>query len=664
VAVKRIWTHPLLPKLSAEDTLGGDVFDVGAATVDPSGVAISVSGAPAPVSANPTLSLNDTADHIVNSTESASVTFTVSGLPSNEPGTVTFTDAANQQVVVNVGGNGNFSADLSALTDGTITSSLVATGAAGHATSVSGNAVTLDTDRGLTPTVVVDAGDPANVKFTISGLEGDEAGTMTFTDTTGHSDVINIGSNGTYAANLSNLANGTVTYLVTVTDPAGNVTSFDPPISLGDGSANAPAGTPEFTSILNGYAARPAWNVAGVDYYVGTPSGTVLKNPSTISMAGVSVNSSSHVVTVSGSNVTLDGYDFSLNGGWQVNITNGANNVTVENSYFKVGANNQDPIFAELAGSITILNNTFDGGASSGSDGSRASSMIYTGANTALIEYNRFTNFPNDGVDVVRNATSVVIQYNLFDTMSSGSFHTDAVQTYGEGGIVQTIGSFLFQYNTEYMPPTWAGQGNSFLRVGDQGSTGLVSNLSVQFNTGVLPTNSAGGNMSKFFDLSGTTNGTLVNPTVHDNYLVQQGALWQYTASYLYQSTVVNPTAYNNIDMTNGGVLLLGLSGDNKTNGGAGSPVGTPVISASSIVNTSQVQLTGTAPANDTIDVYDQGVLLGTVKANTSGAWSFTTGQLANGGHSLTARATDAHANTSAASAVSNVTIGGNQTQR
>ena len=67
---------------------------------------------------------------------------------------------------------------------------------------------------------------------------------MTFTDTTGHSDVVNIASNGTYSANLSNLANGTLTYLVTVTDPVGNVTTFDPTVTLGDGSANAPAGHP------------------------------------------------------------------------------------------------------------------------------------------------------------------------------------------------------------------------------------------------------------------------------------------------------------------------------------------------------------------------------------------------------------------------------------
>ena len=82
--------------------------------------------------------------------------------------------AANHQVVVNVDANSSYAADLSTLTDGTITSSLAATSPTGNTTSATGNTVTLDTDRDLTPTVSVNALDPAHVTFTISELEGDE----------------------------------------------------------------------------------------------------------------------------------------------------------------------------------------------------------------------------------------------------------------------------------------------------------------------------------------------------------------------------------------------------------------------------------------------------------------------------------------------------------
>ena len=71
----------------------------------------------------------------------------------------------------------------------------------------------------------------------------------------------------------------------------------------------------------------------------------------------------------------------------------------------------------------------------------------------------------------------------------------------------------------------------------------------------------------------------------------------------------------------------------------------------------STLTLTGTAEANSTVKVYDGATLLGQTTADGSGAWSYTTAALANGTHSLTATATDAAGNTSAASATLNVTV-------
>src|ERR1035437_7660687 len=96
-------------------------------------------------------------------------------------------------------------------------------------------------------------------------------------------------------------------YIVPGTRPAAvtcvvlSVASMSVPALLADdGSANAPVGTPPLIGLLNGYAVRPRWAVAGVDYYVGTPSGTALRDPSTISMQGVSVNRPTSSVQVSG----------------------------------------------------------------------------------------------------------------------------------------------------------------------------------------------------------------------------------------------------------------------------------------------------------------------------------------------------------------------------
>ena len=75
------------------------------------------------------------------------------------------------------------------------------------------------------------------------------------------------------------------------------------------------------------------------------------------------------------------------------------------------------------------------------------------------------------------------------------------------------------------------------------------------------------------------------------------------------------------------------------------------------ITNDNTLTLTGTAEANSTVKVYDGATLLGTATANGSGAWSYTTAALANGAHSLTATATDAAGNTSAASSALSVTV-------
>ena len=103
------------------------------------------------------------------------------------------------------------------------------------------------------------------------------------------------------------------------------------------------------------------------------------------------------------------------------------------------------------------------------------------------------------------------------------------------------------------------------------------------------------------------------------------------------------------------------LNGD----GIMGVPAPTPTISSFSpdsgvvgddITNATILTLTGAAAANSTVTVYDGATELGTTTANGSGAWSYTTGTLANGSHSLTATDTVA-GNVSTASPALTVTV-------
>ncbi|WP_245331925.1 Ig-like domain-containing protein, partial [Bradyrhizobium sp. NAS80.1] len=60
---------------------------------------------------------------------------------------------------------------------------------------------------------------------------------------------------------------------------------------------------------------------------------------------------------------------------------------------------------------------------------------------------------------------------------------------------------------------------------------------------------------------------------------------------------------------------------------------------------------------NSTVQVFDGTSQVGTTTANSSGAWTLTTGSLASGSHGFTAKATDVAGNTSVASAALAVTI-------
>ncbi len=65
----------------------------------------------------------------------------------------------------------------------------------------------------------------------------------------------------------------------------------------------------------------------------------------------------------------------------------------------------------------------------------------------------------------------------------------------------------------------------------------------------------------------------------------------------------------------------------------------------------------GNAAANSTVTLYDGTVVLGTALASATGAWSITSPTLANGMHSITAKASDVAGNLSVASATRLVTI-------
>ncbi len=75
------------------------------------------------------------------------------------------------------------------------------------------------------------------------------------------------------------------------------------------------------------------------------------------------------------------------------------------------------------------------------------------------------------------------------------------------------------------------------------------------------------------------------------------------------------------------------------------------------ITNDNTLMLTGSAAANSTVTVFDGTSQIGTAKADSTGAWNYTSNALVDGGHSFTAKAADASGQTSSASPALAVTI-------
>jgi hypothetical protein len=532
------------------------------------GVIVSASVSPVVLDSesvtNATLAVNETADHGINGTEQTAGSFMVSDLPHGETGTVTFSDNSNRQVVVGVSKDGAYSTNLSALTDRIIKSSLLATDPAGSSATATGNPALLDTDSALTPSLSFDTTNPAHVTFAVS-----ETGTVTFNDASGRQHVVAIGSKGALSANLSNLSQGIITHLLLVRDLAGNVVTVDPPLNLGDGSANAPAGTPQLPTLLSSYVVRPSWNVAGVDYAVGIPAGTVLKDPTTINMAGCVVNAAAHQVHITGNNVTLSGYDFSGGGGWTVYVDSGTN-ATIENSKFLVGSNHQDPIFVSApASNVSILNNVIDG----------AGLLNYhigqgliegDGLGNVTIEYNLIKNAYSENIvwgnNTVGATQNIVIQFNLIQNAGLGGnqgAHGDWIQLVNSPGA--NTNSVQINYNTWMQTVPYAQghtQGLSLYSANNGSDAGGVQTEAVKNNTFVVTPGRPNGAYVNYAIIMDTSR-LIGTGAIENNYFDPTGIGWYpgYGGNWDYvgngNGSTGGPysgavTSSNNVNMLNG----------------------------------------------------------------------------------------------------------------
>jgi len=283
------------------------------------------------------------------------------------------------------------------------------------------------------------------------------------------------GGGGTGASGTITVVNGALGGLAglqyTITNQGtgytGRPTIAVPASAVGAGSGGSIVPTVYQATPHN--AATP-WNMPGVDYYVGVPSGTVLKDPTSAANLPVGASFSGQTVTVTGCNVTLDSFDFTLhNTALLINVTGTGCTTTVQYSKQHALPNTltYSPI-AEIAnlgagGTLVYQKNEYDGLAPYGQLGGSTLAVnapICCQGNVTLM-HNYFHNFDAKIIQMsgTTPASTMVEKYNLFSNFGScgdSCAHGEAEYMYSGTGTINYTG----QFNTYVLPFYNSGSSN------------------------------------------------------------------------------------------------------------------------------------------------------------------------------------------------------------
>jgi hypothetical protein len=311
--------------------------------------------------------------------------------------------------------------------------------------------------------------------------------------------------------------------------------------------------------------AATKWNMPGVDYYVGVPSGTALKDPSTSGALPSGASYASPVVTITGCNVTLDGFDFTLHSDVvSVDVSGSSCVTTIQNSKFS-GAGKALQTIANLldlgsGGAFVFQRNEYDGLAAiadANGSGFDVNDPIQGSGKVTLL-YNYFHNFDSKVIQLAGTNSSAAFteKYNLFADFGSCDTppcsHGEAEYTYAAVG---TTLSFTAQFNT-YVSHFHTGSGDLTSLQAVQADAVNIDGTTDDHNVILAPGPEATCNQynqtsyiasAAVFD-GQQENGVLSNVVFDSNYIDNSGTYFPW-----YHSGGTGVTHTNNIDSGSGG---------------------------------------------------------------------------------------------------------------
>lgn len=293
--------------------------------------------------------------------------------------------------------------------------------------------------------------------------------------------------------------------------------------SYPDGCAGAPtpAGGIEYSGELSTYGAhRPPWNVAGIDYYVGQPTGQTLTDWNATFMTGAcstscSVGGATWQVPVSGDlagqlvclsgNPVLDRYDFTTG-------TIPANGI-----YFAPGS----------CTGLTITNSKFGcqsgGGGGAGGGGFNLQSAMPNGLtfedNTVNFAACPTADSGGGGGSAwftlcCASIPTITLEYNYIEHLAP-----QVISIYNDGG---TITSLLYRYNLLHNAASSDGAPSDHMNILQWGGTGTVSGVNVSYNAVWFDFSDAGGEGFQFY-LNGGNSGPWASPNFSNNTFPNSG---------------------------------------------------------------------------------------------------------------------------------------------
>lgn len=364
----------------------------------------------------------------------------------------------------------------------------------------------------------------------------------------------------------------TATLTVQATNGSGSGSGTVDVAGYADGSVNAQTGSANRSTLLNGYSVRPPWKVAGVDYAVGASTsacGGTLGDPATAVISGVTVNTSAHTFTVTGSGVTIQCWDFSLEGGvWQVLVQ--AANCTIKNNNFLLGASfpssEPGPINGNASASNLIVEyNTIDGGGNP-TDGAAQhwtvntvySALVYSVGSGFTVQYNYLKNSGQQNVDY-GGSGAFVDQFNLKENSALvASTHNNWVQFTNNAALTSPVEQFNTGYQASVGGNQGVGCGEAF-QVDAQEGFGITG-AEVQYNTGIATVDSS----SNCPSLANKTISFLIafhaepnnnkSGVIQSNYLDYSGASGPFNIDAASASMSIS-ICNGNINMSNGATI-------------------------------------------------------------------------------------------------------------